>query len=142
MSLFNVPPTRVRPARKEDETPEFVQFWSRWQRVQSDYEARASVRDDFFRHVWWKGADPKDIVDGVEYYVRNFKRDQLRMKAETWLDRGFHEDLAERERAYQARLAEREAQRQSERDNVVPMGRPRGQTKFLQEFYAQKAAGE
>ncbi|XAI96572.1 hypothetical protein [Microcystis phage Mae-JY35] len=93
-------PKHARPATKADETPEFVAFWEVWQKVRSDYEGRASARDAFFRHVWWKGADPQDIVDGARLWADKFRAGSLRMKADTWLERGAWEDDSERWRKH------------------------------------------
>lgn len=129
-------PKHARPATKADETPEFVQFWTIWQAVKSEYDGRASARDEFFRLVWWRGAAPQDIVDGAQYYVHNFRAGQLRLKADTWMSRGHYEDDCEKWRAYQARQHERPA-------NVVQMQQPKParKTAFLELYESGKATG-
>lgn len=97
-------PVRARPATKADETTEFKELWDKiWPAFKSPHDARALARDAFFRHVWWKDADPKDIVDAARYYVRTNKAGECRLLLSNWLDRGFYEDLAALERAYQLR---------------------------------------
>jgi|SRR5690606_31669909 len=129
--LLPLKPKHARPSTKADETPEFVEFWTLWQPVKSEYDGRALARDGFFQHVWWRGAAPQDIVDGARFYVHNFKPGQFRMKAAEWLSRGHYEDDCEKWRAFQARQAE-----QSQRANVVSIG-PRGQTAFLKQWSGQ-----
>ena len=102
-------PKHARPATKADETPEFVAFWETWKRVKSDYDGRAAARDAFFRHVWWKDADPQDIVDGAKFYERHFRTGQFRMLAERWMERGAYEDDAERWRKLVADLEAKRA---------------------------------
>ena len=125
-------------------TPEpegFAEFWAAWQPMCRPTDGRGLARETFRKHVL-NGALPEDIIDGAKWFLRGVKDRQYVPLSATWLNREPWPDLCGLERAYQARIAEREAQRQSERDNVVSIGQPRGQTKFLQEFYAQKAAGE
>ena len=126
-------PKHARPATKADETPEFIEFWKLWSETKSQYDARALARDAFFRHVWWRDADPSDILDAARWYVRNHRPGEFRLLASNWLDRGFYEDDAEKERAYQQRLSEREQQRSA---NVVSISAPK--SKWLQQFEAEK----
>lgn len=120
-AMRNGRPKHARPATKVDETPEFVEFWKIWQAVKSEYEGRGLARDAFFRHVWWKGADASDIVDGARYYVQRFKTGQFRMKSDQWMERGLYEDDAEKWRAYQQRLEESRSKQEApaDRANVV-----------------------
>jgi len=99
-------PNHARPASKADETIEFKDLWETiWPSVKSPHDARALARDAFFRHVWWKAADPKDIVDAARYYVRTLgKAGECRLLLSNWLDRGFYEDMATLERSYQLRV--------------------------------------
>ncbi len=98
-------PTRARPATKADETSEFQELWDViWPAFKSPHDARALAREAFFRHVWWKDADPKDIVDAARYYVRTNKVGECKLLLSNWLDRGFYEDLAALERSYQLRI--------------------------------------
>lgn len=99
-------PKHARPATKADETPEFQEFWKTWQKVKSEYDGRGLARDAFFRFVWWKDADPQDIVDGAHYYASTYKQGQFRLLTQTWLERGMYEDDAEKWRALQARLSQ------------------------------------
>lgn len=105
-------PKHARPATKADETNEFRELWDKiWPGVKSPYDARALARDAFFRHVWWKGADPCDIVDAARAYVRTAKIADCRLLLSNWLDRGFYEDLAIQERQYQQRISEAQTRR-------------------------------
>lgn len=100
-------PRHARPSKKTDETPEFKEFWEGiWRSISSEYEGRASARDAFFHYVWWRDVDPQEIVDAARYYARNFNGGAKRLLVRNWLDRGFYEELAEKERAYQARKSE------------------------------------
>jgi hypothetical protein len=111
-------PKHARPATKADETPEFKELWEKiWPGVKSQYDARALARDAFFRHVWWRDAEQRDIVDAARSYVRTAKPGDCRLLLSNWLDRGFYEDLAEAERAYQQRILDR----QQQPSNVVTM---------------------
>lgn len=113
-------PKHARPATKADETDEFREFWGFWSnsKCKTPYCARAAARDAFFRHVWWRDADPQDIIDGARHYEANLTSDRKQYKVENWMDRGFYEDDAEKWRAFQARQSQQQA-------NVVPM-RPKG----------------
>lgn len=111
-----------QPPTKADETPEFKELWEVvWPHVKSPFDGRAAARDAFFRHVWWKGSDPKDIVDGAKAYVRSAKLDGPRLKLDSWLDRGMYEDLAEAQRAHEARMMEAQQRKAQASPNVVQM---------------------
>ncbi len=112
-------PNHPRPSNKADETPEFKELWENiWPAVKSPHDARALARDAFFRHVWWRGAEAQDIVDAARFYARNAKDlGQKFLLMSSWLDRGFYEDMADQERAYQERKAQREAK--TEHTSVV-----------------------
>lgn len=114
-------PNHPRPSTKADETPEFKELWENiWPAVKSAHDARALARDAFFRHVWWRGADPLDIVDAARFYARNAKDlGQKFMLMSSWLDRGFYEDMAEQERAYQRRVADRLTEKAANTSVVV-----------------------
>ena len=123
-------PKHARPATKADETPEFVAFWETWKKVKSDYDGRAAARDAFFRHVWWKGADAQDIVDGARFYERHFRTGQFRLLAERWMERGAYEDDAERWRKLVADLeAKRDAQAVPTNVHVLHQPDTRGSTR-------------
>lgn len=104
---------------KADETDEFREFWSLWQPKARPTDGRGLARATFFSHVA-DGADPRDIVDGARYFLRNFKDRQYIPLSSTWLNRQAYEDLAEKEREYQARLAEQSARA----SNVTPIRKP------------------
>ena len=121
----------------------FLTFWALWRKHMRKTDGRGKARPAWLQMIA-AGCDPQEIIDGAHWYLRNMSdRDAPYIPlASSWLRSERWADDAEQERAYQARIAEREAQRQSERDNVVSIGQPRGQTKFYKEFYAQKVAGE
>ncbi|WP_457103343.1 hypothetical protein [Mesorhizobium sp. URHB0026] len=84
-------------------------------------DGRGSARDEFFRHVEERGADPQDIVDGAAWFIRSGGQQEtgydgklIKCHAMTWLNRGAYEDGADKERQYQAKLADRAT-------NVVPI---------------------
>lgn len=97
----------ARPTTKADETPEFVEFWEVWRPVMNKNDGRGSARDEFFRHVEVRGADPRDIVDGAKWFVHTGGNAEFKLHAQTWLYRRAYEDGAEQWRAYQQRLADR-----------------------------------
>lgn len=110
-----------QPPTKADETPEFKEVWEVvWRNVKSDYDGRALAREAYFRHVWWRGADEKDILDAAKAYVRTAKREGPKLLFGNWLDRGSYEDLAEQERAYQGRLKASPAAAQGLVEVVTP----------------------
>lgn len=104
---------------KADETDEFREFWHLWQPKARDTDGRGLARETFFKHVE-EGADPRDIVDGARCFLRNFKDRQYIPLSSTWLNRQAYEDLAEKEREFQARLAEQSARA----SNVTPIRKP------------------
>lgn len=103
--------TAARRTSKADETPEFIAFWDTWRPVMNKNDGRGAARDEFFRHVEVYRADPLDIVDGARWYVRQGGNGEFKLHAQTWLNRRAYEDGCEQERAYQARLAERQQKR-------------------------------
>lgn len=102
-------PKHARPATKADETDAFRETWKTFQPCKSEYDGRGSAREAFFLHVWWRGADPVDILDGARWYAHTFKSGQLRLKMSSWLERGMYEDDADKWRAYQARIASKQS---------------------------------
>lgn len=102
----------------------FADFWSVWRPHARHTDGRGIARETFARHIK-AGADPQDIIDGAKCFFRTMKdRDREFVPlAATWLNRGAYEDLAETERAYQARISEakqRSSERQIEQsENVV-----------------------
>ncbi|MGY2995469.1 hypothetical protein ACVWWD_004276 [Mesorhizobium sp. URHB0026] len=112
---------RARPTTKADETDEFRAFWAIWMPHMHKNDGRGSARDEFFRHVEERGADPQDIVDGAAWFIRSGGQQEtgydgklIKCHAMTWLNRGAYEDGADKERQYQAKLADRAT-------NVVPI---------------------
>jgi hypothetical protein len=91
-------------------------------------DGRGAARDEFFRHVEERGAEPQDIVDGAAWFIRAGGQGEFKCHAQTWLNRCAYEDGAEKERQYQAKLADRAA-------NVVPI-KPVStyKPKFLQQW--------
>ena len=120
-------------------TPEpemFADFWTIWQPVSRHTDGRGLARETFRKHVL-NGVEPQDIVDGARWFVRSLSdrdRDFVPLSS-TWLNREAFLDICDKERAYQARLAEMEQRK----DNVVQISaQPVGQTKFLREYEARK----
>ena len=98
---------RARPTSKADETPEFQAFWAIWQPHMNKHDGRGAARDEFFRHIEERGADPQDIVDGAAWFIRDGGQREFKCHAQTWLNRCAYEDGAEAERKHQAKLADR-----------------------------------
>ncbi|MDS1138594.1 hypothetical protein [Nitratireductor indicus] len=104
-------------------TPEpemFCDFWSVWQPIARHTDGRGLARETFRKHIL-NGAEPQDIIDGAKWFVRSLTdrdRDFVPLSS-TWINREAYLDFCEKERAYQARIAEMEHQR----DNVVQMQR-------------------
>jgi hypothetical protein len=119
---------RARHTTKADETPEFQAFWAIWQPNMHRNDGRGAARDEFFRHVEERGADPRDIVDGAAWFIRSGGQKDFKCHAQTWLNRCAYEDGADKEREYQARIAARA-------ENVVQM-KPLSnyKPKFLQDW--------
>ena len=115
----------------------FSEFWADWLPHARHTDGRGLARETFRRHIL-NGAEPQDIIDGARWFLRSMTdRDRQYVPlSSTWLNREAYIDLCEKERAYQARQQERES------SNVVNIGLPRGQTKFLREYQQQKAMGE
>lgn len=126
---------RARPTTKADETPEFQAFWAIWQPHMHKNDGRGAARDEFFRHVEERGADPQDIVDGAAWFIRSGGQGEFKCHAQTWLNRCAYEDGAEKERAFKAK--------QEDRSNVVPISKPISNYRpsFLQKWEAQKKEG-
>ena len=99
---------RARPTTKADETPEFKAFCDIWQPHMHRNDGRGAARDEFFRHVEDRGADPQDIVDGAAWFIRSGGQGEYKCHAQTWLNRCAYEDSCEKERDYQKKLADRE----------------------------------
>lgn len=102
---------KARRVPRSEESPEFGLFWAIWQPVMNPNDGRGDARDQFFHHVEVYGADPMDLVDGARWFVRTGGNAEFKLHAQTWLNKRAYEDGADKERAFQARLAEREAKR-------------------------------
>ncbi|MBS0257239.1 MAG: hypothetical protein JSR13_05925 [Proteobacteria bacterium] len=100
--------SRKKISSKADETPGFIQFWECWRPHARHTDGRGLARETFSKHVK-NGADPQDIIDGARYFFRSMKeRDKEYVPlSSTWMNRSSYEDLAEQERAYQRRVADR-----------------------------------
>lgn len=123
----------MKPVRssKADETPEFIAFWALWQPHARHTDGRRLARTTFLAHVR-EGADPQDIVDGAAWFLRNIpdrEREYVPLSS-TWINRGAYEDLAEKERQFQARQSNPPEQKNVVR--FVP-----GQTAFLKAYNKQ-----
>jgi hypothetical protein len=95
---------------KRQEPEGFETFWLIWRPHARHTDGRGLARDTFAKHVK-NGADAQDIVDGAKCFFRTMKdrdRDYVPLAA-TWLNRMSFEDLAEQERVYEAKVAERKA---------------------------------
>lgn len=103
---------------KADETPEFIQFWEAWRPYARDTDGRGAARDAFLAHVK-AGADPADLVDGARFFLRSIKDKQFVPLVQTWLNRRAFEDMAEQERAYQRRVADRLTEKAANSSVVV-----------------------
>lgn len=115
---------------KADETPEFREFWAMWRPVSRQTDGRGLAREAFFKHVR-AGADPRDIVDGARWFLRSLTNPEYIPLSATWLNRCAYEDMAEQEREYQRRKAEKQAAQ----SNVVSI-RPQQpyKTAFMREW--------
>lgn len=85
----------------------FADFWSIWREHQRKTDGRGKARPAY-RQMIEAGADPRDIIDGARWYLRNMTdRDAPYIPlAASWLRSERWVDDSERERAYQARLAD------------------------------------
>lgn len=110
--------SRKKISSKADETPEFTQFWEAWRPYARDTDGRGAARDAFLAHVN-AGADPADIVDGARFFLRSIKDKQFVPLVQTWLNRRAFEDMAEQERAYQRRVADRLTEKAANTSVVV-----------------------
>lgn len=119
---------------KCDEPEGFSEFWAIWLPIKRRNDGRGDARDGFAKKVK-AGHDPRDIIDGARWYVRNLPPGYEYVPlAKTWINREVWADDCEKERAYQARLRERQ-------NNVVQMEkpRPRDRTVFQQLWERQKS---
>ncbi|WP_173931373.1 hypothetical protein [Chelativorans sp. Marseille-P2723] len=115
----------------------FDTFWKLWRGHCRKTDGRGKARPAY-QQMLQLGADPQDIIDGARWYLRNMSdRDAPYIPlASTWLRSERWADDCELERAYQARLQERQSQ-----SNVVSMSasRPTKKTRFLEYWERMKA---
>ena len=107
---------------KKDETEEFVAFWNLWKPFARHTDGRGDARDTFYQHVN-AGAPAQDIVDGARCFLRTMKdkdRDYIPLAA-SWINKRAYEDLAEAQRAFDARMAEAQQRRVDAAVNVVDL---------------------
>lgn len=111
----------------------FTTFWLIWRKHMRKTDGRGKARPAWNQMIE-AGADPQDIIDGASWYLRNMsERDAPYIPlASSWLRSERWADDCEKERESQARQAE-----QQDRANVVSIGPPRGQTKFLKQWSGQ-----
>lgn len=116
---------------RNDETPEFVEFWegpqkedgSRdrslgWISIQRRNDGRGEARTTFNKHLK-AGVDGQDIADGSKWYIMNLKADEKPYVplAATWMNRCCYEDRCDQWRDYQDRIKSTP----KPAENVVPM---------------------
>ncbi|CCM77110.1 hypothetical protein [Rhizobium mesoamericanum] len=96
----------------------FPEFWGVWRPHARHTDGRGLARQAFEKHLK-DGACAQDMIDGAKHFFRTMKdRDKEFVPlCATWLNRGAYEELAEAERAWNERVA----QRQQQTSNVVTM---------------------
>lgn len=96
---------------REDADASFIEFWTLWRKHMRKTDGRGKARPAWNQMIE-AGANPQDIIDGAHWYLRNMtERDAPYIPlAASWLRSERWADDCEQERAYQARLAEREQQ--------------------------------
>lgn len=102
----------------------FDQFWEFWRKTKRHTDGRGKCRKEYERQLKL-GATPEDILLAAHHHVRNTKDLSFMPLASSWLHSELWADEAPKERAYQAKLAERS-------ENVVPIKAPK--PAFLQEW--------
>ena len=105
--------TAARRTTMAEESPEFKAFWAVWQPHMRHTDGRGDAREAFRKHILM-GADPQDIIDGATGFFRFMQeKDKPYVPlAASWLNKEAYADWAVKERAYQARMAERSVQPQ------------------------------
>ena len=130
---------------KTRQEPEgFETYWNIWRKYARHTDGRGLARDAFTKHIR-HGADFQDIIDGAKFFFRTMKdkdRDYVPLSA-TWINRESYGDLAEQERAYQARVAEIQSQRITivKTENVVDINRPSQEARERAVQRAREAMG-
>ncbi|TGV15808.1 hypothetical protein EN816_00725 [Mesorhizobium sp. M8A.F.Ca.ET.173.01.1.1] len=119
-----------------DHEPEgFADFWAIWRPHMRRSDGRGDARKTYRKHIL-EGAEPADIIDGAKAFLRDMpEKDRAYIPlAASWLNKEAYLDWCEKERAFQAKLAERAV-------NVVPI---RAQSdykpKFLRDWEARQAS--
>lgn len=112
----------------------FTAFWLIWRKHCRKTDGRGKARPAWQQMIE-AGVDPQDMIDGASWYLRNLsERDAPYIPlAASWIRSERWADDCEQERAYQQRMAEREA-----KTNVVPI-KPQPKSKFLQEWERREA---
>lgn len=109
---------------REQEPEGFSAFWTEWRPYMRHTDGRGDARDRYRKELL-RGADPLDILDGAKGYLRHLtslpkeKQDFIPLAA-TWLHKQSYADWCDRERAYQARLAEAQARRATPAPRPAP----------------------
>lgn len=119
---------------REQEPEGFTDLWHLWREHARKTDGPGKARPTY-RKWLLEGADPADILDGARYHLRTMTKEErpyiqllsVYLNSERW------QDECERERAWQARPAERE-------NNVVAIRQPTGKTAFLQQWNKDKAS--
>lgn len=98
---------------REQEPEGFDLFWTEWRPYMRHTDGRRDARERYRKELL-SGADPQDILDGAKGYLRqlaSMPKDEQKFipLAATWLHKQSYADWCDRERAYQARLAEKRA---------------------------------
>lgn len=87
----------------------FAEFWKIWAPYQRKSDGRGKARPAY-KQMMEAGHDPQDIIDGARWYLRNLTSEEDKKYiplAASWLRSERFADECEKERQYQARLAER-----------------------------------
>lgn len=125
---------------REHEPEGFPEFWSIYQPVARHTDGRGLAREAYRKQIL-RGAEPQDIIDGARWFVRNLSprdRDGYVPLASTWLNREAYPDFAEKERAFQRRLAEQQTS-----ENVTPIRKVTlPENHFSRVWERRKAGGE
>jgi hypothetical protein len=106
----------------------FDTWWCFWREHKRHTDGRGKCRKEYQRQLN-NGATPEDLLLAAQWHVRNTKDMAFIPLAATWLNSEAWMDEADRERAFQARQAERS-------ENVVNIRTPK--SKWLQEWEASK----
>lgn len=115
----------------------FSEFWAVWRPMMRRSDGRGDARETYRKHIL-KGAEPADMIDGAKAFLRDIpEKDRPYIPlAASWLNKEAYLDWCEKERAYQAKLAERA-------ENVVSIkSAPTNyKPKFLREWEQRQQEG-